>query len=115
MEMVFFKAEYIGALDNFQAGEFTNIDGGNAIEPSAWNLELAYAPVEDLEVAVRYAQTDDIFGGIDNAGAFPESQYGLAAAYGLFDSTTVALEYLKNDYQNDDEATVITAQLAIEF
>ena len=39
----------------------------------------------------------------------------LTAAYGLFDNTTVALEYLKNDYQNDDEATVVTAQLAIEF
>ena len=115
MEMVLLKAEYIGALDNFQAGEFTAIDGGNAIEPSAWNLELAYAPIEDLEVAVRYAQTDDIFGGIDDAGAFLESQYGLTVAYGRFDSTAVAIEYLKNDYENDDAATVVTAQLAIEF
>ena len=114
-EMAFLKAEYIGALDNFQAGEFTAIDGGRAIEPSAWNIELACAPVENLEVAVRYAQTDDIFGGIDDAGAFPESQYGLTVAYGLFNSTTVALEYLKNDYENDDEASVVTAQVAIEF
>jgi hypothetical protein len=114
-EMLFLKAEYIGALDNFQAGEFTNIDGGSAIEPSAWNLELAYAAMDNLEVALRYAKTDDIKGGIDDAGAFPESQYGATVAYGLFDSTTVALEYLKGEYENNDEQTVVTAQLAIEF
>lgn len=114
-EMIFLKAEYIGAMDNFQAGEFTNIDGGGEIEPSAWNLELAYAPRENLEVALRCAQTDDIKGGIDDAGAFPESQYGAAVAYSLFDSTTVALEYLKNEYENNDEQSVVTAQLAIEF
>lgn len=104
-----------GALDHFTAGELPNLDGGGNIEPSAWNLELAYAPVEDLEVAVRYAQTDDIKGGIDDAEALPELQYGVTVAYGLFDSTAVALEYLKNDYENNDELSVVTAQLAIEF
>jgi hypothetical protein len=114
-EMFFVKAEYIGALDKFDTADFAAIGGGTEIEPSAWNLEVAVAPIDNLEVAVRYAKTDDIFGGIDDAGAFPESQYGITVAYGLFDNTTVALEYLKNDYENDDEATVVTAQLAIEF
>jgi hypothetical protein len=114
-EMVFLKAEYIGALDEFDAADFAAIGGGTEIEPSVWNLEVAVAPIDDLEAAVRYAETNDIFGGIDDAGAFPESQYGFTVAYGLFNNTTVALEYLKNDYENDDEATVVTAQLAIEF
>jgi hypothetical protein len=110
MDMIFLEAEYIGALDKFQAGELS-IDGGTEAEPSAWNLELAYSPVEDLEVALRYGQTDDIKGG----EFLPETQYGATVAYGLFDSTTVALEYLKNEYENNDEQSVVTAQLAIEF
>lgn len=113
MDMIFLEAEYIGALDKFQAGELS-IDGGTEVEPSAWNLELAYSPVEDLEVAVRYGQTDDIKGGVVDE-FLPETQYGAAFAYSLFESTTLALEYLKGEYENNDETDVVTAQLAIEF
>lgn len=108
-ETFFLKTEYTTALDAFEAGDLT-ITAGSEIEPSALNIEFAYVPLENLEVAVRYAQTDDV-----NGGVFPESQYGISAAYGLFESTTVAVEYLKNDYENNDDASVITTQLAIEF
>lgn len=113
-DMVFLKAEYIGAMDKFKAGEL-NFDGGEEIEPSVMNVELAVAPLDNLEFAVRYAQSEDIKGGIDDAGAFPESQYGFTVAYGLFDGTTLALEYQTGEYENKDEQSVVTTQLAIEF
>lgn len=113
MEKVFLEAEYISAMDKFNAGELT-YNPTQEVEPSAWNLELAFAPTDNLEVAARYAQTDDFIGGIDDE-VLPETQYGLTVAYGVFDSTTLALEYLKDEYENDDEVTTVTAQLAIEF
>ena len=112
-EMLYLEIEYIGAIESFQAGE-TSLDDGSSIEPSAWNVELAYVPVEKLEVAVRYEQTDDIYRGVDDE-SLPESQYGITVAYEIFDNTTVALEYLDGEYENDDEVSAITAQLAIEF
>jgi hypothetical protein len=112
MEMVTVEAEYISAMDKFDANDLTYTT--EEVEPSVWNLELAVAPTENLEVAVRYAQTDDFIGGIEEE-VLPETQYGLTVAYGVFDGTAVAIEYLKNEFENDDEATVITAQLAIEF
>jgi hypothetical protein len=114
LNMFFLKAEYIGAMDKFKAGEL-NFDGGEAVEPSAMNVELAVAPLENLEFAVRYAQSEDIKGGIDDTGAFPESQYGFTVAYGLFDGTTLALEYQTGEYENKDAQSVITTQLAVEF
>ncbi len=115
MDMIFIEAEYIGALDDFEDGDIGDaFDEGDESKPSAMNVELAVALLENLELAVRYGTTDDIKGGIDDE-SLPETQYGITAAYGLFDSTTLALEYLKSDYENDDEETVITAQLAIEF
>jgi hypothetical protein len=113
MDKAFLEAEYIAAMDEFTAADLSFADG-DELAPSAWNLELAYALLEGLELAVRYAQTSDIKGGVDDE-VLPESQYGLAAAYEVFDSTTIALEYLASTYENDDEVSAITAQLAIEF
>ena len=110
MDMIFLEAEYIGALDKFRAGELS-IDGGTEVAPSAWNFELAYSPLADLEVAVRYGQTDDIKGG----AFLPETQYGAAVAYRLFESTTISMEYLKGEYENNDATDGVTAQLAVEF
>lgn len=106
-EMIFVEAEYITALDEFNAGQFGEND--DDLTPSAWNLEVAYAPMEELELALRYAQTEEV------ENYLPETQYGLAGAYRLFENTTLALEFLKNEYENDDETSVVTAQLAIEF
>ncbi|APG28653.1 hypothetical protein A7E78_12915 [Syntrophotalea acetylenivorans] len=101
-------AEYLGALDKFEAGELT-FDGGDEFEPKTWNVELGYAVTEALEVAVRYE------GGDDLGDLLPDSQYGIAASYGLFESTTLAVEYLHGEFENDDEQDVVTAQLAFEF
>lgn len=107
-EFVFLEVEYVTALDEFLAGELT-FSGGAELAPSALNVEVAVAPAEDLEIAVRYASTDEF------NNELPETQYGLAVAYGLFEGATVAAEYLMNEYENDDEESVVTIQLGYEF
>ena len=101
-------AEYLGALDEFEAGEL-GFDGGQAFEPKTWNVELGCAVTDALEVALRYE------GGDDLGDLLPDSQYGIAASYGLFESTTLSLEYLHGEFENDDERDLVTAQLAFEF
>jgi len=108
MDKFFFEAEYLEATDEFAAGELS-FDGGTKFGLKAWNLELAYALTEKLELAVKYEGGDDL-------GDFqPEQQYGAAAVYNLFENTSLALEYLHAEFVNDDERDLITTQLAIEF
>ncbi len=101
-------AEYLGAIDKFEAGELT-FDDGEELEPKAWNVELGYAVNDALEVALRYE------GGDDLGDLLPDTQYGIAASYGLFKNTRLAMEYLHGEFKNEDEQDVLTAQLVIEF
>jgi hypothetical protein len=107
-DKLFLEAEYVAALETFEAGELS-FDGGRALEPKAWNLELAYAPTARLEAALRYE------GSEDGGDWIPENQYGAVVSYGIFQHTTLALEYLHGEFENDDERDAIVAQLAVEF
>ena len=117
-----FGAEYITAMDGFHAGEmgYALDRNGNTAEtkPVAWNVELAYRPMDPLQLAVKYEGTKDMF------GLFPEKQYGLAISYDLFESTTISGEYLHGEYDNnnqnadgdvEDSKDAVTLQLAVEF
>lgn len=112
-DFVALEVEYITALDDFMAGELS-YSGAADLAPSALNIEVAVAPTEDVSIAVRYAATDDFIGGIA-AEVLPETQYGICASYGLFESAALSAEYLMNEFENDDENSVITIQLAYEF
>jgi len=61
-----FGAEYITAMDDFHAGEmgYALDRNGNTAEtkPVAWNVELAYRPMDPLQLAVKYEGTKDMFG-----------------------------------------------------
>ena len=67
------------------------------------------AVTEELEVALKYE------GGDDLGDFLPNKQYGAALIYGLFENTSLAVEYLDGEYENNDERSLATAQLAIEF
>ncbi|MBC2712743.1 MAG: LbtU family siderophore porin [Desulfosarcina sp.] len=102
--------EYVGALDNFEAGEIYDPADTKKREPSAWNLEFGVAIMEALEVAARY-------GGSDDGGDFlPESEYGAVLNWGFFENTNLGLEYLHGEFEDDlMETDVVTVQLAVEF
>lgn len=104
----FIEGEYVAALETFEPGELS-FDGGRALEPKAWNFELAYAATDRLEAALRYE------GSEDGGDWIPENQYGAVVSYGIFQHTTLAVEYLHGEFENDDERDAIVAQLAVEF
>jgi hypothetical protein len=107
------EMEYIGALDEFKANEFS-FDKGKKSKPKVWNVELAVTPMEKLELAARYAGTDGIRLGVAD-GFLPERQWGAVASYNIWSPVTVSLEYLHDKYDNDDKQHIITGQLAVEF
>ncbi len=108
LDKFFFAAEYVAATDKFENDDL-GLAPGERFEPKAWNLELAYAVIENLEFAIKYEGSSDALNFI------PEKQYGAAVTYGLFENTSLALEYLHGKFENDDERDLLTAQLAIEF
>lgn len=103
-ERVFLVAEYVTALDDIEPEGSTE-----KFQPSAWNVELAFVPVEDWEVGLRYESSDETL------NLLPESQFGGVVSYQLFDNTTLAFEYLHGKFENDDETDLLTSQMAIEF
>jgi hypothetical protein len=103
--------EYVGALDNFKAGEIYDTADTKERKPSAWNVELGVAIIDNVELAARYEGSDD--GGAD---FLPESQYGAVLNWGFFKNTNLALEYLHGEFEDDAQETdSFIAQLAIEF
>jgi hypothetical protein len=97
----FLEAEWVSALDTFK--EDRNF------KPETWNLEFAVRPVEVFEIGLRYGGSDD------SLDFLPETQWGVVAVYSLFENTSVGIEYLFSEFENDDEVTTVTTQLAIEF
>ncbi|MDD2239863.1 MAG: LbtU family siderophore porin [Kiritimatiellae bacterium] len=106
MGAVTVDAEYITALDSFNAG----LLGEEKLTPQAWNLEVAFAITDPLELALRYEGTDEF-------PNMPEAQYGVVAAYGLTDNVSLALEYMHGTFEDNevDDIDLVTAQIGLEF
>lgn len=102
---IMIEGEYITALDAFNAG----LLGESELEPMAWNLELAFAATDVLELAARIEGSEDM-------PDMPESQFGFAAGYAISDNVTLGLEYLHGSYEGDiEDRDMATAQVAVEF
>ena len=103
-------AEYLGALDNFEVLDL-DVDGdGKGDEPTTFNLEVAFAVSDRLEVAAKVEGNDEFFD-------LPDEVFGVAASYELFEHTALTVEWLTGEWDNvaGDEVTVVGAQLGIEF
>ncbi len=108
LDRFFFNAEYLGAIDDFEAGELS-FDGGKSYRPEAWTIELACDVADSLNLAACYEESND-------CGDFlPEKQFGGVVSYDLFENTSVALEYLYGKFENKDTRHLMTTMLAIEF
>ena len=108
LDRFFFNAEYLGAIDDFEAGELS-FDSGKAYRPGVWTVELACGITDRLNFAVCYEGSND-------CGDFlPKKQFGGVVSYDLFKNTSVALEYLYGKFENKDTRHLMTTQLAIEF
>jgi hypothetical protein len=113
-ERLTLSAEYLAALEAFEAGEI--YDEGDTVKrrPAAWNVELGYGFSDRWQAALRYVGSLD---GDAGSGEFlPKTQYGAVVNWGLFENTNVALEYLHSDFENDHQTSdAVTLQLAVEF
>lgn len=108
-----FIAEYITALD--EAGFVRDSDGSalaTVAEISAWNAEVGCF----FELGGKPATAALAYQGSADANDFlPETRLMGAIAVKICEATSLALEYFHDEFENDDEADVITAQLAVEF
>jgi hypothetical protein len=110
MNRFFFEAEYVGAVESFEEDE--------NFKPKAWNFEFAFIPIEDFVVAVRYAGSSDTLAVTllpVTLNFLPDTQVGICGIYEIFNNTSIGLEYLYEEFENDDEVVTITTQLAVEF
>ena len=105
------EGEYMGATDKFDSADLDNNMDSNGDKPKTFNIEAAYSVNDKLEVAIRIEGNDEFFGN-------PESQYGVAASYSIWDGVTGSVELLQGEYasddpDNNDDRTLITAQLSL--
>jgi hypothetical protein len=116
MNRFFFEAEYVGAVESFEEDK--------NFEPKAWNFEVTYIPIEDVEVAVRYGGSADTLPVTllpDTHNLLPDTQVGICVIYEMFNNTSIGLEYLYEEFEyyeeigKDTEVVTITTQLAVEF
>jgi len=113
-----FSAEYLGAVKSFSAADLDTGGNGKGDKPQAWNLEVAWVILENLELAARYEGSDEFAGQ-------PDRQYGADVSWSPWEYTTISLEYLRGEFDHafntDDEGNaldrrdLVTAQLAFEF
>ncbi len=111
----FFEAEYMTALDEFEANELEA--GYGKAEPAVWNFEGGYNWDwgRDLEIVLNYAGSDE-----GEALGFPEKRYGLCLNQEIWEPVLVSLAYLHDKYEDNDkdardERDIVFGQIAIEF
>lgn len=116
-----FEAEYLAALRAFAATDLDSDGDGEGDQPRAWNLEAAFRPSETVKVALRYEGSAEFTGQ-------SQRQYGVAVAWSPWEHATLALEYLRGNFDQtfagdlsspsgspEECRNQITAQLAYEF
>ena len=99
------------------AGKFDELDPEED-QPVAWNLELAWFPRPEYQIAVRLEHSDEL-------ADQPEWQYGVSVSWRIWRNVGLAVDYLYGEYKDgfveddrDNELrhrNLVAAQLAIEF
>lgn len=109
MEQFGFNAEYLTALDDFEADIVAAGESLTGKRPQTLNIEIAWLPAEHWQIAARFEQADDFLND--------PRRYGGAASYGISDNLVVALEYLYTDFKEDSESEEqsLVGQIALAF
>ncbi len=92
--------EFVHALGSFQ--ELT----AELNRPSAWNVELAYYPIRDLELAFRYEGSREL----ENA---PQFRAGLGGTMRVIKNVYLSLEYLHGTFDEPGHAHYFGARISI--
>jgi hypothetical protein len=101
-------AEYVQTLEDI---EVDGVDMG--LKPASFNLELGYAVTDLLDVAAKYEHS------ADSGGEFAEHRFGVVAGCTVFErdwiSAGVAVEYMREAYEDGSDGDIFTMQFAVEF
>ena len=104
--------EYITALDK---PTFFSVSDGVAVtgqKMSAFNAELACTFAccrKETTLGVAYQESDN------TGDLLPDTRWAGTLSAGILSGTTLALEYCRDKFENDDQIDRVTAQLALEF
>jgi hypothetical protein len=115
--------EYVGAMNDSEFNVYspvtqTLVDVSKVEELKAWNIELGYSfevAGKETTFAIGYQGTDKM------GGVFPEDRYIGAVGIALCEYFGLSVEYVHDeDYGinaggTDDDADIVTVQLALEF
>ncbi len=111
---LFFDAEYMTALDEFNPADMTS---GTSPKPSVWNFEVGYNYDwgKNLEVAFKYAGSDDAgdFG-------FPERRFGIGFNQEIYENVMGSIGFFRDEFHSDDvdnrdKRNIAFGQVAVEF
>lgn len=105
-------AEFVGALSSFR-----ELDPDRD-KPRAWNVELAFYPGRNVELALRLEGSDELEGA-------PRYQGGVAVAWRFTRTASLTLEYLQGTFKQGlaedsrerelDRVHQVGGQISIEF
>lgn len=96
-----------GALASLGLGDRAEADGF-----TAWNMEAGYT----FDLAGKETTLGVACQGVTDAEeGFPEKRIMGVVSMGILEYTTVSLEYLHDEFENDDSRDQVTAQLSLEF
>lgn len=107
------SGEVLGAVRRFSSEDLDADGDGSGDRPLAWNVEVAWEALENVELAGR------VEGSREFAGQ-PELQYGLCASWGPWEHVSLSLEYLRGHFDRDfgedlRRRDLVTAQVALAF
>ncbi|MCD6273746.1 MAG: LbtU family siderophore porin [Deltaproteobacteria bacterium] len=123
-----FIGEYVGAIDDYNAGEMNT--RGKKANPESWNFEAAFTQEilgRETTFALAYQGTNDcVFvdytpGSFDDYLALPEDRYMGVIGVNILKNTMLKLEYMHDeDYSKSDGGTntqndTVSAQVAVVF
>lgn len=114
MDRLTVNCEYLSSVNEFSAGEI--YDAADNVEryPEAWNIELGYAFMDNLNGALRYGGSKD--GDAGHGEFLAETQFGVVMNWDTLDKTRLSLEYMNGSYSgNYRTVDTVTAQLSVEF
>jgi len=115
----FLAAEYMTALDEFDAAEIETggAGSGNGAEPSVWNIEAGYNWNwgKNLEIVLKYAGSDET----DQLG-YPDERYGIGFNQEIIECLTGSVAYFRDkfhstDVDDRDDRDFVCGQIALEF
>ncbi|MBU0483019.1 MAG: LbtU family siderophore porin [Proteobacteria bacterium] len=102
--------EHVTALEEFDQDVVgaDDMDVLSGKKPSASNVEVAFSPIDQLDLAVRYEKATDYEEDV--------TRYGITVSYSIFGNAVIALEYLaESPDEGSDDTQTVTSQLAFEF